>query len=46
MVEIIRWSAKHDAESDADAAFVRRAEIDRAGLLAKIADDLAASRQV
>lgn len=41
MVEMIVWSAKHDPESAASGAFVRRAKRDRAGLLAELASELA-----
>lgn len=33
IVEIIRWSAKHDPDSPVAKAFLRRAKQDRAGLL-------------
>jgi DNA-binding HxlR family transcriptional regulator len=40
MVEIIGWSAKHDARTAADKAFVRRLRADRSGLLAALRTDL------
>lgn len=36
LLEIIRWSARHDADTGAPAAFVRRIEKDRDGLAAEI----------
>ena len=42
MVEIIVWSAKHDAATAAERSFVRRAKKDRAGLTAEIANELRA----
>jgi DNA-binding HxlR family transcriptional regulator len=42
MVEIIGWSAKHDARTAAEKGFVRRLRTDRRGLLADLRADLAA----
>ena len=42
MVEIIGWSAKHDARTAADKGFVRRLRADRRGLLAALRTDLEA----
>jgi len=42
MVEIIGWSAKHDARTAADKGFVRRLRADRRGLLAALRTDLQA----
>jgi DNA-binding HxlR family transcriptional regulator len=36
MIEMIVWSAKHDPQSAAAKAFVRRARSDRAGLIRQI----------
>jgi DNA-binding HxlR family transcriptional regulator len=40
MVEVIGWSAKHDARTAADKGFVRRLRADRRGLLAALRTDL------
>jgi DNA-binding HxlR family transcriptional regulator len=42
MVEIIGWSAKHDARTAADKGFVRRLRNDRRGLLRELRSDLEA----
>jgi DNA-binding HxlR family transcriptional regulator len=42
MVEIIGWSAKHDARTAAEKKFVRRLRSDRRGLLADLRADLEA----
>ncbi len=40
LVELIRWGAKHDAKTAAPAAFVRRVEDDREGLVAELRSSL------
>jgi DNA-binding HxlR family transcriptional regulator len=40
MVEMIVWSAKHDPDTAATRAFVRRAKRDREGMLAELTDQL------
>jgi DNA-binding HxlR family transcriptional regulator len=42
LVEIISWSAKHDAGTAAERSFVRRAKKDREGLIAEISNELRA----
>jgi DNA-binding HxlR family transcriptional regulator len=42
LLEIIRWSAAHDPDTAADAAFVERVRTDRAGLEAELRQALTA----